>query len=231
MKKLLISASFFLCCGTLFAQTTDSVSTTTNRVNSDTTPMRSNSNNPTDTTRMNTWEKSNVNNNSNMNTDSSKMTSSMSHDSTYQNNGSNINQSNNNMNSNSNMSNTSNMNMHSDSATTNAGKNNSNMNSSQSMANNMNNSSMGTSKLQNPMNTPGQPGYAALPLLEDYVPDDVVSKLKSQFGNQLYSITTVKESPTENAYVVWKNNDGTINAQTVNADGSPATPAASPSNQ
>ena len=34
--------------------------------------------------------------------------------------------------------------------------------------------------------------YAALPVKETYVPNDVVEKLKSQYGPQLYNITCVK---------------------------------------
>lgn len=223
MKKLVIGLTFCFCGATLFAQTTDSVTKKMNKT--DTTRMNNssnmNSNNMNNMNHMST-DTSKMNNNSNMN--SANMNSNnmnhMSTDSTKMNNSSNMNSAN--MNSN-NMNN-----MNADST-----KANKNSNSS-SYANSANmNGSIGTSRLENPTNTPGMPGFAALPLLVDYIPDDVIAKLKSQFGSSLYSITTIKESPTENAYVVWKNVSGNMDSQTINADGSAFTPAApvQPSNQ
>lgn len=57
----------------------------------------------------------------------------------------------------------------------------------------VNNNRSDTSLLVNPMNTPGQPDYAALPVLETFIPDAVVASVKEKFGNELiYDITAVK---------------------------------------
>jgi len=68
-------------------------------------------------------------------------------------------------------------------------------------------------------NTPGHVGYLNLPLLMTYVPDDVVSKLKSQFSGQLYSITSIKGSAAEDNYVVRTPNNGVMQIQTVDGNG------------
>ena len=249
MKKLVIGLTFCFCCATLFAQTTDSV---TNKMNkTDTTRMNNssnmNSNNMNNMNHMST-DTSKMNNNSNMNSANmnSNNMNNMSTDSTKMNNSSNMNSANMNSNNMNNMStdstkmnNSSNMNsanmnsnnmnnMNADSAKTNKNSYSSSYVNSAGM-----NGNIGISRLENPTNTPGMPGFAALPLLVDYVPDDVIAKLKSQFGSSLYSITTIKESPTENAYVVWKNVSGNMDSQTLNADGGTFTPAVQvqPTNQ
>jgi len=57
-----------------------------------------------------------------------------------------------------------------------------------SMNNNMNSTGM-----VNNSNTPGQPNYAALPVLETYVPDNIVADVKQQHeGSYVYDITAVK---------------------------------------
>ena len=64
-------------------------------------------------------------------------------------------------------------------------KNTSAMNS---MNNNMNNSAS-----VNYTNTPGQPDYAALPVLETYIPGNIVAEVKAEHeGSYIYDITAVK---------------------------------------
>ena len=66
-----------------------------------------------------------------------------------------------------------------------------NMNSSNSGMN-MNDTSM-NANLVNPNNIPGQPDYAALPVLETYVPDNIVAEVKQKHPNEvIYDITAVK---------------------------------------
>ena len=66
-----------------------------------------------------------------------------------------------------------------------------NMNSNNS-GTNMNDSSM-NANLVNPNNIPGQADYAALPVLETYVPDDIVAGVKQKYPNEvIYDITAVK---------------------------------------
>ncbi len=83
----------------------------------------------------------------------------------------------------------------------------------------MNISTMDSSRYTSPINTPGHLGYLNLPLLMDYIPDDIVSKLKTQFGDQLYSITSVKHTATENNYVVRLPKNGLMQYETVDANG------------
>jgi hypothetical protein len=66
-----------------------------------------------------------------------------------------------------------------------------NMNSNNSGMN-MSDSSM-NANLVNPNNIPGQSDYAALPVLETYVPDDIVAQVKQKHTNEvIYDITAVK---------------------------------------
>jgi hypothetical protein len=61
--------------------------------------------------------------------------------------------------------------------------------------------------------------YAALPVLETYVPDALVSKLKDLYGAKLYDITWVKSSDNQDVYVVRTQENGVYQTQWVNADG------------
>lgn len=72
--------------------------------------------------------------------------------------------------------------------------NNNRMDSSSMMNNNsMNNNNRMDSSFMN--NMPGMRGYAALPVLESYVPADIVSKVKERYGNTVYDITSIKVMP------------------------------------
>jgi len=66
---------------------------------------------------------------------------------------------------------------------------------------NMNDTSM-NSNLINPNNIPGQTDYAALPVLETYVPADIVAQVKQKYPNQvIYDITAVK-APVDSSMMV-----------------------------
>lgn len=69
---------------------------------------------------------------------------------------------------------------------------NMNTNLSTSTNSNMNDSAM-NSNLVNPNNIPGQTDYAALPVLETFVPDNIVAEVKQKYPNEIiYDITAVK---------------------------------------
>jgi len=84
--------------------------------------------------------------------------------------------------------NTNNNNMNSNHNNMNMNSNNNNMSSMRTDSLNINNSG-----LVNPNNTPGEAGYASLPVLETYVPDNIVSDVKQRHPNTVvYDITAVK---------------------------------------
>jgi hypothetical protein len=51
--------------------------------------------------------------------------------------------------------------------------------------------------------------YAALPVLETYVPNNVVEKLKNEYGSHLYNITQMKDKKGNIEYCVMLKNNGT----------------------
>jgi len=52
---------------------------------------------------------------------------------------------------------------------------------------------MDSTAMANTINTPGQPNYAALPVLETYVPENIVAEVKQEHeGSYIYDITAVK---------------------------------------
>jgi len=44
--------------------------------------------------------------------------------------------------------------------------------------------------------------YAALPVLETYVPPEIINRMKSKYGDALYDITAIVGSPDQVQYVV-----------------------------
>jgi hypothetical protein len=91
------------------------------------------------------------------------------------------------------------------------------MNNSSNMGNmssgmNTSNSSM----MNNTMNS-GDP--AALPVLENSIPDAVVAKAKEKFGTTLYDITCVKHTTDQNAYVVRTQTNGTYSTLWIDDSG------------
>jgi hypothetical protein len=109
-----------------------------------------------------------------------------------------------------------NSNMPSRNDTLNNGMTNDNMNQTQMNNGMVNNNRSDTSLLVNPMNTPGQPDYAALPVLETFVPDAVVATVKEKYGNELvYDITAVKAQVDSTAIAdqnMSMNNSNSMNA-------------------
>ena len=91
-----------------------------------------------------------------------------------------------------------------------------------SMQNNMNSTSatntMSPGTVTNSQNIAGQKGYAALPVLESYVSEDVVSKIKSKYPS-VYDITPVKHTIDQMVYVVRVGDNGTFKTETVGEDG------------
>lgn len=120
---------------------------------------------------------SSTNNSTNPNPSSSQNTQTMPGDSTSLNHPANNGRMDSSMN---NTNNSANMNTSSSSQV------NSTLNNSSNINNNTYNS------VANSMNMRGQAGYAALPVLESYVPDAVVSKVKEKYGNTVYDISAVK---------------------------------------
>ena len=223
MKRILIC--FLLNGGvfSLWAQNTDSTKTNMNRDNNMPGVVDSSSTMKNDS-NMN-------NNNSNMNNNNSNM-NNMRQDSASNNmSNSNLNNartdsSDNRNNSNVNMDN----NMKMDSATNMNRSSTSNMNNSQNNGNNVSNSNMnnssnpgmnnnGSGMINNGLN--GQTGYAALPVLENSVPEAVVAKVKEKYGNTVYDITSVKRSADQSVYVIRTQENGTFKAIVVKDDGSP----------
>ena len=66
----------------------------------------------------------------------------------------------------------------------------------------------------------GQSEYASLPVLETYVPDDIVSMVKSKYKS-VYDITAVKESDGTGhmAYVVRYGDNGVYKTEKIGPDG------------
>jgi hypothetical protein len=91
--------------------------------------------------------------------------------------------------------------------------NNSNSNMGSMPGSNMssNNTSM--------MNMSAGGATAALPVLENLIPDAVVAKAKEKFGTTLYDITCTKHGADQNAYVVRVQNNGTFSTQWIDDSG------------
>lgn len=69
-----------------------------------------------------------------------------------------------------------------------------NNSSNSTMANNSIGSSNMKGTMQNPMNVKGMQSYAALPVKESYIPDDVMNKITSKYGSGIiiYDVTAVR---------------------------------------
>jgi hypothetical protein len=92
----------------------------------------------------------------------------------------------------------------------------SNVNSSASNSNQM--SPAFPSTINNSQNIVGQPGYASLPILESYVPADVVAKVKSKH-NSVYDISSVKHTADQKAYFVRYLDNGVYKTEIIGEDG------------
>lgn len=140
------------------------------------------------------------------------------------------------------------MSMHAAGTDTMQMNNNMNSNNSNNMSNMNNNSmnnTMSTAGMTNTMNTKGEKGWASLPVLESYVPDDIMAKIKDKYasGGILYDVTAVQAMPDSTMmqphdsamtqtdtsmhmampikynYVVRMIKDGTLQTETVGSDG------------
>ena len=92
----------------------------------------------------------------------------------------------------------------------------SNVNSSTSNSNQM--TPAFPSTVNNSQNIAGQPGYASLPILESYVPADVVAKVKSKH-NSVYDISSVKHTADQKAYLVRYLDNGVYKTEIIGEDG------------
>jgi hypothetical protein len=70
----------------------------------------------------------------------------------------------------------------------------------------------------NSQNIAGHVGYASLPVLETYVPADIVSKAKSKY-NLVYDITAIKDTNNKTAYVVRYGDNGVYKTEKIGEDG------------
>ena len=65
---------------------------------------------------------------------------------------------------------------------------------------------------------------AALPVLETYVPSNIVTMVKRESGmGGLYSITAIKCTDNTEGYVVRTIKNGKVHSEVINADGTPMT--------
>lgn len=62
-------------------------------------------------------------------------------------------------------------------------------------------------------------GFAAIPVLETYVPDNVVAKLKQKYGANLYDLTMIKRAANQPAYIVRVQDNGAYKTEIVNDNG------------
>ncbi|MBC9929570.1 hypothetical protein [Chitinophaga qingshengii] len=60
---------------------------------------------------------------------------------------------------------------------------------------------------------------AALPVMEDYIPSNIMSNLKTTYGSDLYDITSMKCTSGSDCYTVRVIKNGVVQSFVVNADG------------
>ncbi|WP_212003495.1 hypothetical protein [Chitinophaga sp. HK235] len=60
---------------------------------------------------------------------------------------------------------------------------------------------------------------AALPVMEDFIPSNIVSNLKNTYGSNLYDITSMKCRDGSDCYTVRVIQNGVVQTIVVNADG------------
>lgn len=70
---------------------------------------------------------------------------------------------------------------------------------------------------------PNGTSYAvALPAIENKIPEDVMTKAMSQFGNNVYDITMMKSANNSTVYMIRLMENGNIRSTWMNEDGSTA---------
>lgn len=166
----------------------------------------------TDSTRTMSTDSTTMMTNSNMKSDSSVAGSNMNKMSSRMDTMHNMNnRSNANMGTNGNGS-TDSMHSMNNNSNSNMGKmNNVGTNSNSTMMNNNNSSMMN--------NNMGSGSMAALPVLENAVPDAVVAKAKEKFGSTLYDITSSTHVAGQNSYVVRTQTNGNYSTQWIDDSG------------
>ena len=60
---------------------------------------------------------------------------------------------------------------------------------------------------------------ASLPVLENYVPQPVIIKLKNKYADKLYDITAVNDSTGQQVYVIRTEENGIYSTQTLSESG------------
>ncbi|MGN7818648.1 DUF1682 domain-containing protein [Chitinophaga varians] len=60
---------------------------------------------------------------------------------------------------------------------------------------------------------------AALPVMEDYIPSDILSNLKTTYGSDLYDVTSMKCNNGGDCYTVRVIKNGAVQTFVVNSDG------------
>ncbi len=166
----------------------------------------------TDSTKTMSADSTTMMNNSNMKSDSA-------------NSGSNMNKMSSGMDTMHNMNNGSNANMSTNgsgsSDTMHSMNNNSNSNMGKMSASgaNGNNSTMNNSNSSMMNNNMSSGSMAALPVLENAVPDAVVAKAKEKFGSTLYDITCATHVAGQNSYLVRTQTNGTYSMQWIDDSG------------
>ncbi len=96
---------------------------------------------------------------------------------------------------------------------------NSNLSGVDSTFNNSNASTNDNISMMTIGNLMGEGSVAALPVLENLVPDVVVSKAKEKYGSALYDITAIKHAPEQAGYVVRISDNGVFKTETIGEDG------------
>ena len=61
--------------------------------------------------------------------------------------------------------------------------------------------------------------FVALPVLDTYVPQDIISKMINKYGNDLYDITTIVGTTDKTQYVVRLIKNGEITTDLFDANG------------
>ncbi len=80
----------------------------------------------------------------------------------------------------------------------------------------MNNNGMNNNGMNNGQ---VQMTFAAVPVLQTYVPEAVVTTMKGKYGSNIYDITMVKRTADQFGYVVRVQENGTYRSEVVNDQG------------
>jgi hypothetical protein len=106
-------------------------------------------------------------------------------------------------------------------AVNNASSNMTNMSSDTSKTSMSNMSSNSSSSMDKNAAMTALNHNAALPVLENYIPDAVVAKAKEKYGDSLYDITSIKRTADQSVYAVRTRSNGVFSLQMIGEDGNP----------